>query len=149
DFVHFQLVASEAVGVGDLPAIDDLERVGTSARQAGADRVIDRLPAGLSTQLGRWFEGGVDLSEGEWQRVALARGLMRPSPALLTPQVLTPQVLGEAAREPWGWLTGSRSIRCCRPPRRTFHGPTSGSIACCRRRSAATCASRGCPTPRT
>jgi ATP-binding cassette subfamily B protein len=83
DFVHFQLVASEAVGVGDLPAIEDLERVGASARQAGADRVIDRLPAGLSTQLGRWFEGGVELSEGEWQRVALARGLMRPAPALL------------------------------------------------------------------
>ncbi|MDQ4069171.1 MAG: ABC transporter ATP-binding protein/permease, partial [Actinomycetota bacterium] len=83
DFVHFQLVAREAVGVGDLPAADDLERVGTSARQAGADRVIERLPGGLSTQLGRWFEGGVDLSEGEWQRVALARGLMRPSPALL------------------------------------------------------------------
>ncbi len=81
--MHFQLVASEAVGVGDLPAIDDLERVGASARQAGADRVIDRLPGGLSTQLGRWFEGGVDLSEGEWQRVALARGLMRPAPALL------------------------------------------------------------------
>ncbi|HEV3496076.1 MAG TPA: ABC transporter ATP-binding protein, partial [Actinomycetes bacterium] len=83
DFVHFQLVASEAVGVGDLPAIEDLERVGASARQAGADRVIDRLPAGLETQLGRWFENGVDLSEGEWQRVALARGLMRPAPALL------------------------------------------------------------------
>jgi ATP-binding cassette, subfamily B, bacterial len=83
DFVHFQLVASEAVGVGDLPAVDDLDRVGASARQAGADRVIARLPAGLATQLGRWFEGGVDLSEGEWQRVALARGLMRPSPALL------------------------------------------------------------------
>ena len=83
DFVHFQLVASEAVGVGDLTAIEDLERVGASARQAGADRVIERLPDGLSTQLGRWFENGVDLSEGEWQRVALARGLMRPAPALL------------------------------------------------------------------
>jgi ATP-binding cassette subfamily B protein len=57
--------------------------VGASTRQAGADRVIDRLPSGLATQLGRWFEGGVDLSEGEWQRVALARGLMRPAPALL------------------------------------------------------------------
>ncbi len=83
DFVHFQLVAREAVGVGDLPRVDDLERVGASARKAGADRVIDRLPDGLATQLGRWFEGGVELSEGEWQRVALARGLMRPSPALL------------------------------------------------------------------
>ena len=57
--------------------------MGASARQAAADRVIEPLPAGLETQLGRWFEGGVDLSEGEWQRVALARGLMRPSPALL------------------------------------------------------------------
>ena len=83
DFVHFQLGASEAVGVGDLPNVDDLDRVGASTRQAGADQVIERLPSGLSTQLGRWFEGGVDLSEGEWQRVALARGLMRPSPALL------------------------------------------------------------------
>ncbi|MGH9278182.1 MAG: ABC transporter ATP-binding protein [Acidimicrobiales bacterium] len=83
DFVRFQLVAREAVGVGDLPSVDDLARVGTSAEQAGADHVIDRLPSGFDTQLGRWFEGGVDLSEGEWQRVALARGLMRAEPALL------------------------------------------------------------------
>jgi ATP-binding cassette subfamily B protein len=83
DFVRFQLLAREAVGVGDLPALDDLGRVGTSARQAGADRVIERLPSGYDTQLGRWFEGGVDLSEGEWQRVALARGLMRPFPLVL------------------------------------------------------------------
>ena len=83
DFVRFQLVARESVGVGDLPAIDDLVRVGSSADRAGAGRVIARLPGGFETQLGRTFEDGVDLSEGEWQRVALARGLMRPSPALL------------------------------------------------------------------
>ncbi|MFP5318354.1 MAG: ABC transporter ATP-binding protein [Acidimicrobiia bacterium] len=83
DFVRFQLVAQEAVGVGDLPAVDDRARVGASAARAGADRVIERLPSGLDTQLGRRFEGGVDLSEGEWQRVALARGLMRPAPLLL------------------------------------------------------------------
>jgi ATP-binding cassette subfamily B protein len=83
DFVRFQLVAREAVGVGDLPAVADLERVGASARQAGADTVIERLPSGFETQLGRWFPGGTDLSEGEWQRVSLARGLMRPAPLLL------------------------------------------------------------------
>jgi ATP-binding cassette subfamily B protein len=83
DFVRFQLVAREAVGVGDLPAVEDLARVGSSAERAGAGRVIDRLPDGFDTQLGRTFEGGVDLSEGEWQRVALARGLMRPTPVLL------------------------------------------------------------------
>jgi ATP-binding cassette subfamily B protein len=81
--VRFHLVARESVGVGDLPAIDDLVRVGASAERAGADRVIERLPGGFETQLGRTFEDGVDLSEGEWQRVALARGLMRPSPVLL------------------------------------------------------------------
>ncbi|MGH2705217.1 MAG: ABC transporter ATP-binding protein [Actinomycetota bacterium] len=83
DFVRFQLVAREAVGVGDLPAIEDLERVGASSRHAGADRVIERLPQGFDTQLGRWFEGGIDLSEGEWQRVALARGSMRADPLLI------------------------------------------------------------------
>ncbi|MGH9225864.1 MAG: ABC transporter ATP-binding protein [Acidimicrobiales bacterium] len=83
DFVRFHLVARESVGVGDLPAIDDLARVGASAERAGADRVIERLPGGFETQLGRTFEDGVDLSEGEWQRVALARGLMRPAPVLL------------------------------------------------------------------
>ena len=83
DFVRFQLVAREAVGVGDLPAVADLERVGASSRLAGADSVIERLPSGFETQLGRWFPGGTDLSEGEWQRVALARGLMRPEPLLL------------------------------------------------------------------
>src|SRR5205085_1320358 len=82
DFVRFQLVAREAVGVGDLPAVEDLERIGSSAERAGAQRVIDRLPGGFETQLGRTFEHGVDLSEGEWQRVALARGLMREAPAV-------------------------------------------------------------------
>jgi len=83
DFVHFQLLAGDAIGVGDLAAVDDLDRVRSAAAGSGADRVIDRLPDGLSTQLGRGFAGGVDLSEGEWQRVALARGLMRRAPAML------------------------------------------------------------------
>ncbi len=83
DFVRFQLVARESVGVGDLPAVEDLARVGSSAERAGAAPVIHRLPSGFDTQLGRTFEDGVDLSEGEWQRVALARGLMREEPVLL------------------------------------------------------------------
>ncbi|MCA1838886.1 MAG: ABC transporter ATP-binding protein [Actinomycetota bacterium] len=83
DFVRFQLLAREAVGVGDLGAIEDGAAVATAARMAGALSVINKLPHGADTQLGREFEDGVDLSEGEWQRVALARGAMRPTPILV------------------------------------------------------------------
>lgn len=83
DFVRYQLIAREAVGVGDLPAIELVERVGAAAAFAGADRVIERLPSGLESQLGREFQDGTDLSEGEWQRVALARGAMRQLPYMI------------------------------------------------------------------
>jgi ATP-binding cassette subfamily B protein len=83
DFVRFEFVAREAVGVGDLDRLDDRERVGVAVSFAGADRVVSKLPHGLDTQLGRQFAGGVDLSEGEWQRVALARGSMRDEPAII------------------------------------------------------------------
>ena len=102
DFVRFQLVAREAVGVGDLPHVDDLARVSSSAGRAGADRVVDRLPLGYDTQLGRSFAGGVDLSEGEWQRVALARGLMRPAPALVVLDEPTARLDARAEHEVFG-----------------------------------------------
>lgn len=83
DFVRFQLIASEAVGVGDLPHIDESDRIAEAARFAGADRIVDRLPEKMKTQLGREFPEGTDLSEGEWQRIALARGAMRREPVLV------------------------------------------------------------------
>lgn len=83
DFIRPQLVAREAVSVGDLNAIEDQDRVLAASRHARADQVIDRLPHQYDTQLGREFEGGVELSEGEWQRVALARGSMPRLPALV------------------------------------------------------------------
>ncbi|MEO7803067.1 MAG: ABC transporter ATP-binding protein [Actinomycetota bacterium] len=83
DFVKYQLTAREAVGVGELEANFDGARVAAAARQANATSVINRLPDGVDTQLGRDFEGGIELSEGEWQRIALARGSMRTDPALL------------------------------------------------------------------
>lgn len=83
DFVRFQLIAREAIGVGNLDGMKDGARVAAAARHAGATRVINKLPDGVDTQLGREFEGGVELSEGEWQRVALARGSMRTDPLLL------------------------------------------------------------------
>ncbi|MFA5890520.1 MAG: ABC transporter ATP-binding protein [Actinomycetota bacterium] len=83
DFVRFQFVASEVVGVGDLSRIEDTEAVERAVRFAGADRILAKLPEGLRTQLGRQFEDGHDLSEGEWQRFALARGSMRADPAVV------------------------------------------------------------------
>ncbi len=83
DFVRFQLIAREVIGLGDLAGIDDHDRVHAAARHAGADRVVDTLPTGYDNQLGREFPEGTDLSEGQWQRMAIARGLMRQRPALV------------------------------------------------------------------
>ncbi|MCK6588803.1 MAG: ABC transporter ATP-binding protein/permease, partial [Polyangiaceae bacterium] len=72
DFNQYQLSARENVGYGDPPHIGDRARIERAVDEGGAGPVIDSLPAGLETQLGRWFPGGVDLSGGQWQRVALA-----------------------------------------------------------------------------
>lgn len=82
DFLRPSLTAGEVVGVGDLPRIGDEEAVGAAVARGGATRVVERLPDGLSTPLGRWFTGGHELSGGQWQRLALARGLMRQAPLL-------------------------------------------------------------------
>jgi ATP-binding cassette subfamily B protein len=82
DFAKFEFLVRESVGVGDLPRIDDREAVQAALTNAGADSVVDSLPDGLDSQLGTVFEGS-DLSHGQWQRVALARGLMRTAPLLL------------------------------------------------------------------
>ncbi|WP_345455915.1 ABC transporter ATP-binding protein [Actinoallomurus oryzae] len=82
DFLRPSLTAREVVGAGDLPRAGDDAAVGTAVDRGGARRVVQRLPEGLATPLGRWFTGGHELSGGQWQRLALARGLMRPAPLL-------------------------------------------------------------------
>ncbi len=81
DFCKFELTAQEAIGVGNLSEIDDQDRIRRVARETGADTVIDALADGLETQLGRTFEG-VDLSQGQWQKLALARSRMVHAPLL-------------------------------------------------------------------
>ena len=83
DFSRFEFVARETVGVGKLPAIDDVPAVEAALVRAGADDVPGTLPAGLETQLGRDWDGGVDLSGGEWQKLALGRAFMRLDPLLV------------------------------------------------------------------
>jgi ATP-binding cassette subfamily B protein len=81
DFVRYAMVARENIGLGDLARIDDRAAVHAAAQRAGADALVERMPDGYETMLGRQFKSigsdGVDLSGGEWQRVALARAFMR------------------------------------------------------------------------
>ncbi len=83
DFARFELPAREAVGVGDLPRIEDRRAVCAALSRAGAESLPAQLPAGLETQLGKDWEGGVELSGGQWQKLALSRGMMREGPLLL------------------------------------------------------------------
>ena len=83
DFFRFEFRARHTVGVGDIPRLDDQPAVVTAVGRAGADDVIVRLSAGLETQLGPTWPGGADVSFGQWQKLALARGFMRDAPLLL------------------------------------------------------------------
>src|SRR5262245_27951028 len=83
DFFRFELKAQHAVGVGDLPRLDDEPAVAAAVDRAGAKDVVRQLPAGLATQLGPTWPGGVEVSFGQWQKFALARGFMRDAPLVL------------------------------------------------------------------
>jgi ATP-binding cassette subfamily B protein len=83
DFCRFELPAREAVGIGDLAALDDTAAVLAALESAGATDVLATLESGLDTQLGRTFPDGTDLSAGQWQKLALARARMRTTPAIV------------------------------------------------------------------
>ena len=83
DFFRFELPARHSVGVGDVTRRDDERAVASAVDRAGADDLVARLPAGLDTQLGPTWPGGVEVSFGQWQKLALARGFMRGEPLLL------------------------------------------------------------------
>jgi ATP-binding cassette, subfamily B, bacterial len=83
DFFRFEFRARHSVGVGDVPRLDDHPAVHLAVNRAGADDVVERLTSGLETQLGPTWPEGVDVSFGQWQKLALARGFMRDEPLLL------------------------------------------------------------------
>ena len=83
DYVTYYLSARENIGVGRVADVDNEPLVVGAAQKSGADRVINRLPEGYNTILGRWFEKGAQLSGGEWQKVALARAFMRDTSILI------------------------------------------------------------------
>jgi len=82
DFARYELTAGENIGLGQVDALADRERLMAAARRAGAAELLEALPKGLDTPVGREF-GGRDLSGGEWQKLALARAFMRDAQLLV------------------------------------------------------------------
>src|SRR6266852_6909333 len=83
DFMRYEMTARENIAVGRIEELDDLPLLQAAADKSLADDVIERLPASYEQMLGRRFDGGVDLSGGEWQKVALARAYLRDAQVLI------------------------------------------------------------------
>jgi ATP-binding cassette, subfamily B, bacterial len=83
DFVHYNFTAGDNIAVGRISARDDQARIERAARSSQADDVIAGLPAGYGQRIGKRFKNGVELSGGEWQKVAIARAYMREAEVLI------------------------------------------------------------------
>ncbi len=83
DFVRYDMPARMNIGVGRIESVGDDEALWIAAEKSRADRLLTRFSAGLDQMLGRRFEGGVDLSGGEWQKFALARAYLRDAQVLI------------------------------------------------------------------
>ena len=83
DFMRYEMTARENIAVGKIEHVNDLDLLKRSAQKSMADEVVGKLGAGYEQMLGRRFDGGVDLSGGEWQKVALARAYLRDAQVLI------------------------------------------------------------------
>jgi ATP-binding cassette, subfamily B, bacterial len=83
DYMRYDMLVSENIGFGRIERVGDEHRVARSAEKSLAAQVVDKLPAQYRQMLGRRFEGGVDLSTGQWQKIALARAYMRDAQILI------------------------------------------------------------------
>jgi ATP-binding cassette, subfamily B, bacterial len=83
DFVRYHFRARDNVGLGQVSALEDLPRIEKAVEQGGAEEVVASLSEGYETQLGRWFEGGAELSAGQWQKLAVSRAFMRDADVLI------------------------------------------------------------------
>jgi ATP-binding cassette subfamily B protein len=112
DFVRYQVVAGESIAVGEVEHVDDRERARRSLARADVADLEDELPEGLETPLGRAFLEGIDLSGGQWQKVALARSMMREAPLVVALDEPTYSLDVESERRVYDWFSrvaGSRT----------------------------------------
>jgi len=83
DYMRYDMLAVENIGVGRIEELENEARVNLSAEKSLAAAVVSKLPKAFQQMLGRRFEGGVDLSTGQWQKIALARAYMRDAQILI------------------------------------------------------------------
>jgi ATP-binding cassette subfamily B protein len=83
DYCHYHMTARDNVALGRIEQLDDLDAIRLAAERGQAAPLIESLPSGYETVLGRRFEGGVELSGGEWQKIALSRAFMRDAQILI------------------------------------------------------------------
>ncbi|MGZ3722779.1 MAG: ABC transporter ATP-binding protein [Bdellovibrionales bacterium] len=83
DFNKYQLSLKENVGVGEVLYMEDEKHVASAMTRAGAAELLEQMPQGLQSSLGNWFKGGVELSGGQWQKIAVSRAFMREDADIL------------------------------------------------------------------
>lgn len=112
DHARFEFLVRETVGVGHLPAIEDETAVRSALDRAGSTDVLASLPRGLHTQLGPNWKGGVDLSGGQWQKLALGRAMMHTAPLLLLLDEPTAALDAETEHHLFEqWTTAAHQLR--------------------------------------
>jgi ATP-binding cassette, subfamily B, bacterial len=104
DFVRFELLARESIGLGQIDDGHDVVAVRDALRAADVADLEEELPDRLETPLGRAFLDGIDLSGGQWQKVALARSMMRAAPLLLILDEPTYSLDVESERRVYEWF---------------------------------------------
>ncbi len=123
--VHYNASVRENIGLGDLSRIDEAGLIRAAAEAAGAEAFIGRLPEGYENPLGHWFDKGVELSVGEWQRLALARAFLRDAPIVILDEPTS-------AMDPWAeadWLRRFRDLASGRTTLLITHRFTTAMLA--------------------
>lgn len=112
DHARFEFTVQRTVGLGRLPDLDSEPAARAALDRAGASDVLRALPADLATQLGPTWPDGVDLSGGQWQKLAIGRAMMRPDPLLLLLDEPTAAIDAEAEHELFArWTQAARAVR--------------------------------------